>query len=84
MRGGGVHSRHYYPARRPIYDNDHRIDNRASHRWRGAQQDDPADRRRDNLEVVIGELNQWLTQIPGRPTKAGSSIPILQHSESGI
>jgi hypothetical protein len=34
--------------------------------------------------VVIGELNQWLAQIPGRPTKAGSPISILQHSESGI
>jgi hypothetical protein len=37
-----------------------------------------------NLEVVMAELNRWLSQIPGRPNKAGSPIPILQHSESGI
>jgi chromosomal replication initiation ATPase DnaA len=37
-----------------------------------------------DLEVVIAELNRWLAQIPGRPSKAGSPIPILQHSESGI
>jgi hypothetical protein len=37
-----------------------------------------------NLELVIAELNQWLALIPGRPKKAGSPIPILQHSESGI
>jgi hypothetical protein len=37
-----------------------------------------------NLEVVIAELNRWLAQVPGLPQKAGSSIPILQHSESGV
>jgi uncharacterized membrane protein YccC len=37
-----------------------------------------------NLEVVMAELNRWLSQIPGRPNKAGSPVPILQHSESGI
>jgi hypothetical protein len=37
-----------------------------------------------NLEVVMAELNRWFAQIPGLPKKAGSPIPILQHSESGI
>jgi len=37
-----------------------------------------------NLDVVMAELNRWLAQIPGLPKKAGSSIPILQHSESGV
>ena len=37
-----------------------------------------------SLEVGIVELNRWLAQIPGLPHKAGSSIPILQNSESGI
>jgi hypothetical protein len=37
-----------------------------------------------NLEVGIAELNRWLAQTPGLPYRAGSPVPILQRSESGI